>query len=107
MTQVAVKERGPSVLRAIAGRLLRRRTLSAFAGAAALVLVFHYLLLPWVVRDRVRAALDEAGLTTATFRVTRATLWATDVRNLVLDDANRIDHVRVRYDVRDLWQREV
>jgi hypothetical protein len=107
MTQVAVKEPSPSLMRRIAGRVLRKRTLVAFAGAVALVLIVHYLLMPWVVRDRVRAALDEAGLRAATFRVTRATLWATDIRNLVLDNANRIDRVEVRYNVHDLWQREV
>src|SRR4051812_29210824 len=107
MTPVAVKERKPSLLRAIARRVLRKRTLAAFAAAILLVLIFHYLLMPWVVRDRVRAALDTAGLRAATFRVTRATLWATDIRDLVLDDANRVDYVRVRYNVHDLWEREV
>ena len=88
-------------------RIFRRRTLVALAAAGGLVLLFHYVLLPWAIRDRVRAALDEAGLRAATFRVTRATLWATDVRDLVLDDVNRVDRVQVRYDVTDLWEREV
>jgi hypothetical protein len=93
--------------RSLLRRLIGRRTVVALGAAVALVLLFHYVLMPWLVRDRVRAALDEAGLRAATFRVTRATLWATDVRDLVLDGENRVDRVRVRYDVVDLWHREV
>jgi hypothetical protein len=107
MTPVAVKETRPSLPRRIARRVLHKRTLVAFASAIALVILFHYMLMPWLVRDRVRAALDEAGLDNAKFRVTRATLWATDIRDLVLDDQNRINRVQVRYNVHDLWQREV
>lgn len=108
MTPVPVKETRPSLPRRAARRLPRKRTLLALAAAgAALVVTLHYLVLPWLIRDRVRAALDDAGLRGATFRVSRATLWATDVRDLVLDDVNRIDHLRVRYDVKDLWAREV
>jgi len=107
MTQVPVKERRPSLLRTLARRVLRKRTLAAFAAAIALVLLFHYVLMPWIVRDRVRAALETAGLRDAKFRVTRATLWATDIRDLVLNESNRVDRVRVRYNVHDLWEREV
>jgi hypothetical protein len=112
MTQVAVKESHPSVpppslMRRVARRVLRKRVLAAFGGAIALVALLHWVVLPWLVRDRVRAVLDEAGLGRATFRVTRATPWATEIRDLELGDGNRVDRVKVRYDVQDLTQREV
>jgi hypothetical protein len=107
MTAVPVNERPPSFARAIARRIFRKRTLTALAAAGALVLVFHYLVMPWLVRDRVRAALDAAGIGHASFKVNRATLWATEVRDLVLDDVNRVDRIDIRYNVRDLWHREV
>src|SRR5215207_5604750 len=108
MTTVSVNETSgvpsddsakPPPPRSLLRRIFRRRTLVALGAAAALVLLFHYVLMPWLVRDAVAAALDLAGLRAARFRVTRATLWATDVRDLVLDESNRVDRVRVRYDV--------
>ena len=107
MTQVAVKETRPSLMRRIARRVLRKRTLGAFGGAIALVALLNYVVLPWLVRDRVRAVLDEAGLGRATFRVTRVTPWSTEIRDLELGEGNRVDRVKVRYNVQDLTQREV
>ena len=92
---------------AIKRRLRRPRTLITLGSALVLVLIVHFVVMPWVVRGRVRAALDEAGFGSATFRVTSALPWATELRDLVLDKNSVIDRARVKYNVVSLWNREV
>jgi hypothetical protein len=87
--------------------LRRRVILGCFAGAIVLVLLFQFVLMPWVVRDRVRAAFRQAGLSEATWRVSRATPWATEIRDVAFGPVNRVDKVRVTYTVQTLFEREV
>lgn len=71
-------------------------------GAFALALLFQLLVMPWLVRTRVAAALRDAGFADAAFSVSRATPWGaavTDVR-FAGGGAARID---IGYSPRDLW----
>jgi hypothetical protein len=64
------------------------------AGAAA-----YLLLLPWLVRDRVRAVLLEAGFDRVTFDLSRSTLWSAQLQNVVLgqQDPVRIERIDLHY----------
>ncbi|HYO07664.1 MAG TPA: YdbH domain-containing protein [Tepidisphaeraceae bacterium] len=87
--------------------IVRPRVLVPVSLVVAAVLLCQFVLMPRIVRDRVRAVLDAAGLPRATFRVARVTLRATDIRDLRLGPDHHVDHVRVQYAVADLWRGRV
>jgi hypothetical protein len=87
--------------------IVRPRVIAPVAAALLLAIVFQFILMPVIVRGRVQSALAEAGLAKATFRVTRATLWKTVVRDLQLAPDQRVDKLEVQYSLNDLWQRQV
>jgi hypothetical protein len=87
--------------------LLRKRVLIPLGSGVVLMLLAWFVLLPWVVRWRVDAVLDQLKLRDATYRVTRATPWTSTVRDIDAGDGNRIDELRVTYSIEGLWNRRV
>ena len=87
--------------------LLRKRVLIPLGSGVVLMLLGWFVLLPWVVRWRVDAVLDQLKLRDATYRVTRATPWTSTVRDIDAGDGNRIDELRVTYSIEGLWNRRV
>src|SRR5688572_21850186 len=87
--------------------LLRKRVLIPLGGGIGLLLLAYFILLPWVVRNRVEAVLRQLKLGHATYRVTRATPWTSTVRDIDAGGGNRIDVLRVTYSVEGLWHRRV
>ena len=86
---------------------LRKRVLVPLGAGVALMVLAWFVLLPWVVRGRVRAVLHQLNVGDATFRVTRATPWSSTVRDIDAGDGNHIDALRVSYSVEGLWNRRV
>jgi hypothetical protein len=78
------------------------RLLIALGAAAMVLLAVHVVALPWLVRNRVQAALAASGLRGATFRVTHATLWGAGLSDLSVD-GQRIERVSIDYSPRDLY----
>jgi len=52
-----------------------RRIAAAFIAAGLLIVLAQWVLLPWLLHDRIAAALSDAGVRDARFHVSRATLW--------------------------------
>jgi dicarboxylate transporter DctA-like protein len=84
-------------------RWSRGRAMLLVLGAAiGLALLFHFIVMPSLVRARVAAALRDADVADAGFTVSRATLWGaalTDVR-FAGGGAARVE---IGYGPRDLW----
>src|SRR5688572_25207196 len=87
--------------------LLRKRVLIPLVSGIGMLVLAWFVLLPWVVRWRVDAVLDQLKLRDATYRVTRATPWTSTVRDIDAGDGNRIDELRVTYSIEGLWNRRV
>src|SRR5688572_496013 len=87
--------------------LLRKRVLIPLGSGIGMLVLAWFVLLPWVVRWRVDAVLDQLKLRDATYRVTRATPWTSTVRDIDAGDGNRIDELRVTYSIEGLWNRRV
>ena len=87
--------------------LLRKRVLIPLVSGIGMLVLAWFVLLPWVVRWRVDAVLDQLKLRDATYRVTRATPWTSTVRDIDAGDGNHIDELRVTYSIEGLWNRRV
>jgi hypothetical protein len=86
---------------------LRKRVLIPLGSGLALGLLAYFVLLPWVVRERVEAVLHQLNLRNVTYRVTRATPWTSTVRDIDAGDGTRVDELRVTYSAGGLWHRRV
>jgi hypothetical protein len=84
-------------------RHLRRITV-AFAAAGVLIVLAQWMLLPWLLHNRIAAALGDAGVRDARFRVTRATLWGSRLSDLTAGDGAtlRLQQVDLDYSLADL-----
>jgi hypothetical protein len=80
----------------------RRAMLLAVGGAIALALLFQFLIMPWLVRARVAAALRDAGFRNAEFTVTRATLWGAELTDVQFAGGGAA-RVEIDYNPLDLW----
>lgn len=118
MTKVTVNERSssqpppraptpPPARRSLLRRLLGWRVISAFSGALVLVAVFHLVVMPRLVRWRVRAALDQAGFPHATFAVGKATPWGSRLEDVTLAGGDHVDRIDIGYTPVDLWHGQV
>jgi len=78
----------------------------ALAGAAVILLLGQFLLLPWLLRQRIVTTLNEAGVKGVHFRVARATLWGSRLSDVVAGEESvlTIDQVGLDYRLSDLWK---
>jgi hypothetical protein len=82
-----------------------RRIAAAFIAAGLLIVLAQWVLLPWLLHDRIAAALSDAGVRDARFHVSRATLWGSQLTEVTAGDASAVhlDRVDLDYTLRDLW----
>lgn len=67
-------------------RWLRRTAICAGAALVIAALVFHFAVMPWLVRQNVEKALAGLGIAGARFDVKRAWLWRSTVTNITSAD---------------------
>ena len=107
MTPVPVKEPKSPPPPPAPRRWSRKCMLGACLGAAlALILFAHFVIVPWLLRDRVFKSLRDAGIRDVEFTVSRATLWGAELRNLKSSTATAA-RVRVDYSPLDLWNGKI
>lgn len=81
-----------------ASRRWPRRLAGAGAVGLVVVLVVHFIVLPWIVRVNVAKAFDTLGMPGATFEVRRATPWGSTIGNIVAADGNvRVESIEAAY----------
>src|SRR3954451_14749917 len=104
MTYMPVNEPADRRLPPWYRRHVRRIVLALLASAVTLVLLGQFLVLPWLLRQRIVAALDEAGVKGVSFHVTRATLWGSQLRDVTAGDGSAlmIDRIDLDYRLPDL-----
>src|SRR4051794_29377620 len=83
----------------------RWRVLGLFGAAAALPLVAYWFVLPWLLHDRLAAAVTRAGIPNVTFRVASASPWSASLRDIRVGDGTlaSIERLDARYSLRDIW----
>jgi hypothetical protein len=99
MTDVTINETPLSRAR----RHPLRWVLIALAIVVVTLAAAHFFVMPRLVRSRVNAALRIAGLDDATFTVSRATPWGSQLRDVKVASGDSAARVDINYSANDLW----
>lgn len=104
MAQVSVND-APSTAQPRPGRRRKSRALILFSAAAISLALAWFVVLPWLLRNRVQAVLREAGVGDVRFDVAEATPWGSTLTSVEAGDqaALGIERLRIQYSPLDLW----
>ena len=83
-----------------------RRIAVAFIAAGVLIVLAQWMLLPWLLHNRIAAALDAAGVRNPRFHVARATLWGSRLNDVTAGENSgvKLGRVDLDYTLGDLRQ---